>query len=275
MQTSDVSGFAAAALEWLVNKGALPTLGIAVLLLWTLVRTGSTHLITMRLWQLVIGKRKVAENRLADYLDERDALMRFRLQTGVRSVGTMKQVERLIDWLQEKDVDVDKVRACGANFDTQQPGLKLQLPSATKRFVAMMASSFFLYVSLIQGTTVAIAPAFIQVVKSTRWYGVSDDRTFHFQWGSNSAGFASSECADRSAVASKTNIPQDDVNALCDLLASAKHQGYLENARITQSIPLVVGCLAALGFMIILFGYVKRAGAAIKLRKELADRERP
>jgi hypothetical protein len=269
MQTPDVSGFAAAALEWLVNKGALPTLGVAAVLVWTLVRTGSTHLITMRLWQLVIGKRKEAANRLGDYLDDRDALMRFRLQTGMRTVGTIKQVEKLIEWLHEKDVDIDKVRACGPSFDAQQPGLKAKLPTGTKRFFATIASAFFLYVAIIQGTTIVIAPAFIQIVNSTRWYGVSDERTFHLQWGAKAPGFAASECTDRNALVTKTKYPEDDVNALCDLLAGDKHQAYLQNARLTQSIPLVVGCAAALFFMIILFGYVKQAGAAISLRKEL------
>ncbi len=269
MQTSDIAGLAQATLDWLVNKGVLPTLGVVFVLLWTVARTGSTHLITMRLWQIVIGKRKAATSKMDDFLDQRDGLMRFRLQTGLRKVGTNKQAESLVDWINKKDIDVDTVRACGGLFDLEMPGLKSKLPGVAARLIILALAALFFYGALIQAVAIVVAPPFIKVNKTGHWYGVSEEGSFHFSFGSKSPHFALAECTDRNGLVVKTKYPKDDVEVLCDLLSSDKHQTYLADAQTGQSIGLAVGCAVALFMLSLFLGLERQAGAAIRLRKKL------
>jgi hypothetical protein len=269
MQTSEIAGLAQATLDWLVNKGALPTLGVVAVLLWTVARTGSTHLITMRLWQIVIGERKTAPNKMDDFLDQRDGLMRFRLQTGLRRVGTNKQAEGLVDWINRNDVDVDAVRACGSFFDPEMPGLRPKLPGVIGRLFVLAIAALFFYGALIQGVAIAVAPPFFKVNKTGHWYGVSEERSFHFDLGSKSPRFAVAECTDRNALAAKTKYPKDDVDVLCDLLSSDKHQTYLADAQTSQSIGLAIGCAVSIFILALFMNLERQAGAAIRLRKKL------
>ena len=269
MQTSDIAGLAQATLDWLVNKGALPTLGVVVVLLWTVARTGSTHLITMRLWQIVIGERKTASSKMDDFLDQRDGLMRFRLQTGLRRIGTNKQAESFVDWIDKKDIDVDAVRACGSFFDLEMPGLKSKLPGAAGRLIVLAIAALFFYGALVQGVAIAVAPPFIKVNKTGHWYGVSEEGSFHFKFGSKLPHFAVAECSDRNALVSKTSYPKDDVEVLCDLLSSDRHQSYLANAQTSQSIGLAVGCAVSLCILALFLNLERQAAAAIRLRKKL------
>ena len=269
MQTSDIAGLAQATLEWLVNKGALPTLGVVIVLLWTVARTGSTHLITMRLWQIVIGARKAASSKMDDFLDQRDGLMRFRLQTGLRRVGTNKQAESLVDWINKKDIDVDAVRACGSFFDLEMPGVKSKLPGVAGRLIVLAIAALFFYGALIQGVAIVVAPPFIKVNKTGHWYGVSEEGSFHFNFGSKSPHFAIAECSDRNALVSKTGYPKDDVEVLCDLLSSDRHQSYLADAQTSQSIGLAVGCVVSLCILALFLNIEREAAAAIRLRKKL------
>jgi hypothetical protein len=269
MQTSDIAGIAQAAFDWLVNKGVLPTLGVVLALLWTVAGTGSTHLITMRLWRLVIGERKTGANKMDDFLDQRDGLMRFRLQTGLRRVGTNRQAEQLVHWVEENDIDVDSVRACGTLFDLQNPGLQEKLPSAGLRLIGLVIATLFFYGALIQGVAIVAAPPFVKVNKTGNWYGASEAGSFQFNLGKKSPHFAASECSDRNVLVSKTGYPKEDVGTLCDLLSSSNHANYLTSAQMAQSGALAVGCAIALGFLALFLNFERQAAAAVRLRKQL------
>jgi hypothetical protein len=144
MQISEISSVAQSALEWLVDKGAVPALMVVGILLWAMARTGSSHLVTSRLWQLAIGKREVTQTELSEYLGQRDELMRFRLQTGLRQAGTNQQARRIVSWVNQHDVDIDLVSACGDYFDVEVPAPKKDLPGPAWRFaVAVLASALF------------------------------------------------------------------------------------------------------------------------------------
>ncbi|MDP9123374.1 MAG: DUF6216 family protein, partial [Pseudomonadota bacterium] len=203
------------------------------------------------------------------FLDQRDGLMRFRLQTGLRRVGTNKQAEGLVDWINKNDIDIDTVRACGSFFDLEMPGLKPRLPGVVGRLGVLAVAALFFYGALVQGVAIAVAPPFIKVNKTGHWYGVSEEGSFHFNFGTKSPHFAVAECIDRNALVAKTKYPKDDVDVLCDLLSSDKHQTYLADAQTSQSIGLAVGCGVSIFVLALFMNLERQAGAAIRLRKKL------
>lgn len=260
------------ALTWLTSRWEVIASVVAVILLlmWACARTGSAHILTTRLWHLLLGKPELKSDSLSKYLDERDALMRFRLVTGIR-VATVEQAERLVRWARSHGVDIDLIRAAGHHFDVSMPGFKRPPGGPLVWIGVMVCAGLFLYGALIASAVGILTPPVIRVVKSDTWYAVDPAQTSRFsgfvQRKPQGPKFALSDCKDQPSIVKATGFPAHDVDVLCEVMSTPDGEKALASAHNSQRgfTALLVAML--LWLSLVLFGAMRRGEKAMKLHK--------
>lgn len=118
--------------EWAATISNIPIallhlLGLAGLVAWACWRSGSAHLLLVRVWSLVHGRARSPDAQIDHWLGKRSALMQFRFLTGLRC-RTRTEAARLIAWAQRHDEEMGDVARCRWFFDLSKPGVKSPVP---------------------------------------------------------------------------------------------------------------------------------------------------
>jgi hypothetical protein len=272
MQLSELSSILQVLPIWLVQMigGALATLG---LFLWIRARTGSTHILTTRLWRFLHGKHTMTSPVLQAFIQERDDLMLVRMVTGLKRIRTRAAAERLVDWLRGQDVDVDLVAAAGYHFDVNKPGFQRCPPSRTASVVLMLVSATLIYSGLIVGSLGTTLPPLIRVNASKIWYAVSDDRAYRFQMVSRATpAFNVSRCGDTSATATLTGYPAHDVSVICESMSTDDGKAERRKAHTSQVVLSIAIALTGLAWGGLLLQEMRRVESSHELYKHVEQR---
>ncbi|MEP6899827.1 MAG: DUF6216 family protein [Rhodanobacter sp.] len=112
--------------SFLPYLSSITSVAIVGALFWILWRGKSMYPFWLRLWNLFHRKEPADTPWLATAMDERRALLKFRVLFGW--VDTLSQALRLESWAKKHGVDVGSVCDCGEFFDRQTLKLK-DLPS--------------------------------------------------------------------------------------------------------------------------------------------------
>ena len=232
------------ATEWKYLAAVLFVLSCAFLF-WR--RTGSAHIFIVILWRRFLGQRKNTSVWLTEFLDERDELMRFRALTGVTNAPTLAAAERIAAWSRENDLDMDRVAAARSHLEFNPPGLRGDPPSLLFVGIGAMVSAALFAVATLSALAAPLTPAVIRVIQSDVHYTVEADRAKRVSdFFKKNAGFAQTQCADQSAIISRTAYPAHDIAVLCKLLEHEDGVSYIQEARSTQLWLLFVLAVLAL-----------------------------
>jgi hypothetical protein len=128
MDTSTLQSF-------LPHLTSITPAAIAVALFWIMWRAKSMYPFWLRLWTLFHRKEPADADWLATAMDERRALLKFRVLFGW--VDTLPQALRLDAWAKKHRVDAGSICDCGDFFDRQALQLK-ELPSKTGAMVRIV-----------------------------------------------------------------------------------------------------------------------------------------
>lgn len=99
--------------------GALVPIALLGLLAYAVYRSGSGHVVLARIWRLIAGKGPVSDTTIERYLQEQNNLNAFRYFSGIKP-GTLAQTHKLIEWAQERDLDLRQVARSGEYFDSKE-----------------------------------------------------------------------------------------------------------------------------------------------------------
>lgn len=273
MSTVELNSIVQTILDELTSKWTVigPVFTTIAGFVWVWMRTGSTHMLTSRLWQLVLGKRELKSKVVTKFLEERDALMWFRSVVGLKRVGTLARAERLINWVDKHDVDIDLVRGSGTLFDLDKPGFSRKPPGMVAQAILTFMAGGLAYVAIILAVVSFMLPPLIQVIKTGTWYTVSADKTRHFQLGERTPIFTADQCKNRSEVVKATSYPAYDVDVLCDMLESEPQAKMLRSSQVSEWIASVVGlCGLTSLFWLFVRGAIQ-ASKAMKLYQRVGD----
>ncbi|AKJ30759.1 DUF6216 family protein [Caldimonas brevitalea] len=274
MEVSEISSSIQTVVGWLGGlQLVLPTGLFLALLGWAWFRTGSSHLITARIWHFLLGKREVSQTQICQYLNERDALMRFRLQTGLKKIRTLAQAQCVIHWTRRHDEDIDAVRQCGHFFDLEIPGLKPLLPGLASRILIVAIAAIFLYGALGQLAWTVLGDTLIRVKLTGSWYTASDESARRFSLVEKTPRFGAAECVDPAAIAARSRYPLHDATVLCDLMNGTEGRKFLRQEQRAQRAALGFGAALMLAIGCVLWGEQRRVGAASALNERIARRK--
>lgn len=251
-----------------------PLLGLGVGLLLIYLGTGSFHLISVRLWQLVLGKREIKDGPIGKFLDDQDALMHLRLSTRIKRIECNAQAHRLIRWTECHQVSMDRVAACGSHFDIDQLALRDKLPGWRVRFGLLLLSALCFFAAVAAAVLLLVAPPLIKVVKSGAWYAVTEQQASRFEPGEKTPRLRSKDCSSPRAAAAATQYALDDVIVICDAMNSPEGHELLEGGKTSQTIGLTWAALVAAVYCMLFYRAQAQIEAAVALRKRLDVRQR-
>lgn len=277
MQLGELSSIVQTVLTWLTSWWGVigPIVGVVAGLLFLWGRTGSTHMLTSRLCQLILGKRAFKSPVVDQFLDERDALMHFRTATSLRKVGTVAVAERLIEFTRAHEIDIDLVSGAGHYFDVEKPGFTRSPPGQAKQIGFVFAASAFGYAALIVLVFGIVTPPVIKVIKTDTWYAASPDGTHKFKVGhQNKPKFSFEQCQNKAAISSTTGYPAYDVDVLCEALSTDAGKKQLHGAQVGQWVGTIFAFIPLGLFAALFFRLAGQASKATKLYKKVAAAEK-
>lgn len=264
----ELSTLVQSALAWLSSRWDVIFTALFAVggLLWICARTGSTHVLKARLWQLLLGKPEEPSGFLSKFLADRDALMRFRHLTGIR-VATTECAERLVNWTTERRIDLDLVRAAGDHFNVNLPGFNRRPPRPgaiiTMAIFASLSVSLALLVTAFGTTTLAG----IRVVKTNTWYAVDETGSQRLERLRRTGPLVTAAVCkkDHLTEGAATSVSSYDISVLCELMGSPEGRQAIQSAKreqilATAFIAIILTWWGLMGFLA-----VRRGGVALRL----------
>ncbi|HET7332617.1 DUF6216 family protein [Dyella sp.] len=213
-------------------------------LAWAFWRMGSPHFLIERLAALLFGKKKESDCEVDKFLQERSALMRFRLHTGVKA-RTLHIAHEMLNWCKANEEEMGAIRRCGKYFDIENVDFSEEraIPSRRTRRALLAVTIIFLYFVAFFSTMM-----FFNGVLGS----IKNDKTspeFFIRIGRISTPFRSmgsithGDCiGDKKAVASTLGVSEEQATMVCSWLADPKMAQFLASSvaqqRVLFSIPL-------------------------------------
>lgn len=231
-------------------------------LLWVMWRGKSMYPFWLRLWTLFHRKEPEDIAWLALAMEERRALIKFRVLFGW--VDTLAQARRLDTWARDQGTDAGSVCDCGDFFDRQNLGLKA-LPSKTGVFFRVVPACLLVGCFVVFGAAALTTGDAIFSLKSTGRMLAMDGATVRALGGERWTALDKVDCEGKEDPG---NLGVDRASA-CELLQSK---------RIAARVHDVVGAQRAIGSVAWLYAFligmpVWRYGASLRaalaLRREL------
>ncbi len=246
---------------------------IVSLLAWLCFRSRSSHLVLSRLWRLVQGKPQRTDPIVARWLDQRDALVQFRVMAGA-PVRTLKNAHRLIEWAEAHNEDVADIARCDVNFDLEAIALK-KTPSRFQFAVVAVLLSLSISTFIISATATLAPRAWVSVRQSdaqTLYLSPTDVRV----WGSaHHFGLAQCEARASADLAAEVELSESEVSTACGWLKDPKLSEYLDKTMTTQRLALAWIALLGGSYTCLFSRWLSSIRAARDMAKRLAARAAP
>ena len=244
---------------------------------WVVWRTGSTHPIKQRIWQLVHGKSDISDPGIKAFVDERTSLMSFRFASGLRSVRTIERARRLADWLRANDEDVSAISRAGRYFDLEDLRVRDdRFPSNAVRGTMVILATVAALFALLPIALSAEKGAFLQITKSGTWFAAYPSAAKIIVWPvwRERPALTAEDCQqDQQAIAKRTQVSPEDVGVICKLITEASAPKFLATTVAQQRIALaLIAIILGVAACMLLLPVV-RVDAARELAKRLKAKQ--
>ncbi|KMN36669.1 hypothetical protein VI26_06265 [Chromobacterium sp. LK1] len=240
--------------------GALPVLAI----LFVVLRTQSYHIPLTLLWRIVGGKKEINDKLLADFLDERNAIMKFRTLTGLK-IRTKQEMLALIQWAAKHNEDIDDVKRCGHYFKLSEPG-NITSPNRLGSIALLLAVFALGIVTAGMVASTGIDDGLYTTTKSKTWFFASSQKTITGLWGNNK--ISESDCAKPTLPA--TGFSPGDAQIFCKFFKQANYPKVISDS-VSEQRMLFLFLSAYVGvFLFITVRFLQRRISA----KEMIDRQK-
>ena len=236
-------------------------------------RTGSMHMLMVRLWTVIAGAKDCDVVSVKKVLDERAALMRFRFTTGIRA-RTLNQIDKLTAWCTKNDEDIGDIAACGKNFDIALPGVnpKAWVP-AKWHFAPISTLIAILFLATITSFAGATSDQpFLQFKRTGTWFTVDAIEARPLFGGT---GFALKDCGRPvSHFGASTGFDAIEIADICQEAAKPESKEYWKASVSGQRIALIIMGFYIGAAFVAVFGWFRQESAFLALRERLAERHR-
>lgn len=241
--------------------------------LLVIFRTNSLHVLRIRVWHLVMGKRDCRDEDVARAIRDRDDLVQFRHFLGLQA-RTVAQAAAIAKWARDNNEEPHDIYECGELFDLEACELKKdKVPGTGRRFFqGALWVGAFLYVT---SPWIYLAPrggeALVPVDKTlSTWVWLSETRARSF---SGREVLTAESCP----YGVKAHVPQwpeaQAMVGLCDAFLDPAIKPLLQ--RITEMTRFILFTFTAPVLLLLwnIFRWV-RAGAAGSRMLQRLDKRR-
>ncbi|KQV99578.1 hypothetical protein ASC87_02440 [Rhizobacter sp. Root1221] len=237
--------------------------------LYVFWRTGSAHLLRLRIWRLVHGKAALHDATVRRFIDERTSLMAFRYSAGI-SVRSLEGSRRLILWLEDHDEDIADVRAVGRHFDREQLALTGPLPRQGRLIRALAVWALFWSVCITVSSAWFLERGYFSLKEGGQRFSATTEevRAAGIHFFAEPASLTVEQC--RQPAPETGGFSVHDASVLCSVLLDSDFARHIAKALLLQR--------TGIGFLICIYA-AGVVGALMKMRQakkalEMADRLR-
>jgi len=227
-------------------KSVVVTGIFVALVLWALMRMGSIHIFVMRLYTLLVGKQRYGDASIADFLDQRSALMRFRLATGIEA-RTVSHAKQLIKWCEEHDEEIGAIWRSGKYFDCHNVEIREdeKIPANWKQTTWIFASITLVYAALLWTVLLFGTGLFVTIKNDAASpQFVLSAHQFWVPFRSSTVITMADCAADDATVSQKAHITPTQASMACSWLKDSGLPKYLDEGlreqRVVLSVPLML-----------------------------------
>ncbi|MCD9008224.1 DUF6216 family protein [Luteimonas sp. XNQY3] len=258
----------------------IPAIVVAAFFL-VIYRSGSTYPILAGLWQITAGKRVIANETIASYVQGQHDLASFKYFSRVGAM-TVDEATKVIAWSNRNNIAVPMIESCGKHFDIEHLRIDLSsLPSRRRQLLwVAMAFAFLIMIGLSMYATLSMRSAYMSFRDDGQRFVVTAEgaRTVDnsFRFWAHSQGLLSLESCKAiapDAVVAGTSFSPTQTRLLCDAFGTDELRRKVDEGITAQKIlTLSFAVLFLLAFWT--FGSrLHRASVARRLISKLDKRE--
>ncbi|WP_206860579.1 DUF6216 family protein [Lysobacter changpingensis] len=241
----------------------------AVLIWW---RTGSTHVLHLRLWRWFVGKQEVDDPVVRRVIAEQSSLMSFRFMTGV-AADTLHDAQRISDLAKDGNIPLALIDAAGRYFNPAELTVDAKrLPKPAFQMVKMVCFGVLLLIAMSFCVIIPQRHVLVSLKETGTWLWLSDtsanafgpaldDRTRRFDVGSCPSG------------SSTTRVSERDQTILCGIWRDAKAAPVLTEMLREQRLTFALALMPILLGMAMVVLSFRRGRAARRLSEILVLRK--
>ncbi len=149
--------------------GSLGLLGAIIYSIW---RTGSLHLLRVRLWSLLHGKDEISDEEIRSFIGGRTSLMAFRWVSGI-TARTIDHAKRIVSWARDNDEDVYSIAVAGPYFDREELRLKEPLPRIRPRGITTLVCGTVALILFFATVPILSTRAYLKIRDTGLWFSAS------------------------------------------------------------------------------------------------------
>jgi hypothetical protein len=173
------------------------------------LKTGSTHIIFMRLWQM-FSPQEYKDETLRSYHEKCMDIYNFRFSNIIK-VERIDEIQKIIEWIEEYNLPPKRIAQAGYLITPNgNEILKKQSKWWLIYFSSLIIGSYFsIYLTSILITKDA---ALLRVIKTDTHYWVTNDKIERI-WSNESFEFIG--CSKNKTVVSSKSISTEDIDVFC------------------------------------------------------------
>jgi hypothetical protein len=252
---------------------AVPVL-IALTFGWAIYRAGSRQVVVRRLWQLVHGKKEIADPQIRAFIEDEASLLSFRMLAGV-PVSSLEKARELIIWTKANDVQMYRLRLCGDLFDPEIRQIRVQNLPAKWALRTRCMRLLVCILLAVASVGVLFFDRTLMKINATERYFFATASTLGALQSAIPFGPAPLKIADCSRPASanvrRTTFTEQEVEILCEVLKASETPAYLNTALKSQRLETAKMLLISLVLAWMSFFSWASGVAAHKLAKRAID----
>lgn len=216
----------------------------AVLICW---RTGSTHMLHLRLWGWFVGKQEVDDPQVRRVIAAQSSLMSFRFMTGI-AANTLQDAQRVADLAKDHNIPLALIAEAGRYFDPSQ--LKVDAkrsPKPALQKVKIACFGVLLLIAMSFGVVIPQSHVLVSLKDTGTWVWLSDTSANAFgpALDERTRRFDISSCPSGSSA---TELNEEDQTILCGIWGDPEAPPVLaemlREQRLTFSLallPMILG----------------------------------
>ncbi len=243
---------------------------IAIYVLW---RTGSAHMLRLRVWNLAYGKDVAIDERIRSFIEGRTSLMAFRYVSGV-SMRSLESARRLVKWLEDNDEDVSTIALAGQYFDREELRLNEKLPSKHLLLFLIFSMTLAWVAFTATGTLWFTERGYFSVKESGKRFSATatDIQSIGLYLASDRTTLNSQRCSE--SPIPKGEFSDKEAQLLCSFLLDSEFKPFVESAvRAQRAFLTVLVVFFGIGFAFMVMK-IRQADCVLEMDRRLKRRAR-
>lgn len=234
-------------------------------------RTGSTHVLHLRLWRWFVGKQDVEDPVVRQVMAEQSSLMSFRFMTGI-AADTLLDAQRVASLARDRNIPLALIHAAGRLFNPAELSVDAKrLPKPVFQRIKIACFGVLLLIAMSFGAILPQRHVLVSLRETGTWLWLSEASASAFgpTLDDRARGFESGSCPGSTSV---TAFSERDQEILCSIWRDPKAAPLLAEMLSEQRLTFALALLPILlGLSMVLLSF-RRGQAARKLLAVLAPR---